>query len=489
MRYFDDRCGAANAQRTELCEQLARRIEVNNIERISFTYADLHGAFRSKTLLQSAAVKALRNGIGMVGTICLKDAGDKTAFPVFDAQAMQAFVGLEKFAMGGNLQLLPDPSSFHVLPWDSSTGWLRCTPYFQDGSAIPIDARGALTSAIEKLSAQGLEMVCGLELEFHIYRIQDIQPRLNPELAAWPGLPPKLEMLHPGYRLLSQEYEVASSKAMRIVEQTALALDMPLQSVEVEFGPSQFEAVFDATPAMQAADNTLLFRNLVRQALLREGYYASFVCRPPFPNIMSSGWHLHQSLAQVTTGDNVFMRSEPGADDAAQASHYLSALGSHYLAGLLEHASALAAICVPTSNGYERFRPNALAPVSINWGADSRAAMLRVIGSANDPATRIENRLGEPLANPYLVMASHIFAGLDGIAAARKPPANTAETAMLPSNLGHAIQALESNQVLRDGLGETLVNWYCQIKRTEAERFARAGDKNEIFAREYFSRF
>jgi glutamine synthetase len=109
-------------------------------------------------------------------------------------------------------------------------------------------------------------------------------------------------MIHPGYNLLAESWIDMAEEPLRIVQHTAQALGLPLQSLEIELGPSQVEAVFDATDALTAADNMVLFRNGVRQALRRAGYHASFMCRPPFPHIMSSGWHLHQSLVDRRHG-------------------------------------------------------------------------------------------------------------------------------------------------------------------------------------------
>ena len=160
-----------------------------------------------------------------------------------------------------------------------------------------------------------------------------------------------------------------------------------------------------------------LFRNGVRQALRRAGYHASFVCRPPFAEVMASGWHLHQSLVDLASGANAFVRARPAeGSSAGDAAHTLSDVGAHWLAGLLAHGRAMAPCCAPTINAYARFRPNALAPQSVVWGRDNRGAMLRVLGGCGDPGTRIENRIGEPMANPYLYVAAQIHAGLDGLA-------------------------------------------------------------------------
>ena len=171
----------------------------------------------------------------------------------------------------------------------------------------------------------------------------------------------------------------------------------------------------------------------------------------------------------------------------------LSATGAQYLAGLLAHAPAMAALATPTLNGFERFRPNALAPQAVIWGRDNRGAMLRVIGSAGDAATHIENRLGEPAANPYLYIASQIHAGLDGItrqlAAPRASlvPYDPAHPP-LPTQLANALDFLQQDATYVAGLGRGFVDYFCRIKRTELERLAQSDDPAEWARREYFGR-
>lgn len=285
-----------------------------------------------------------------------------------------------------------------------------------------------------------------------------------------------------------------AEEALRIVQDTAQGLRLPLRSLEIELGPSQFEAVFDAQEAMTAADSMVLFRNGVRMALRRAGYHASFVCRPPFAQVMASGWHLHHSLMHAASSRNAFMREEPAAgSDARDARHWLSQEGACWLAGLLTHAGALAAICSPTVNAYARFKPNALAPQSVLWGRDNRGAMLRVIGGPGEGATRIENRLGEPSANPYLTLAAHIHAGLDGMRRRLQPPPATdapygADALRLPTQLEAAVQALQADEALSEGLGREVVDWYVRIKRSEIARHAAAEDAAEWDRREYFAR-
>jgi glutamine synthetase len=227
------------------------------------------------------------------------------------------------------------------------------------------------------------------------------------------------------------------------------------------------EFVFRAAQGLKSADDMVLFRSAVKQICRRHGYHASFMCRPAFPNAMSSGWHLHQSFAD-TDGHNLFSPSDSG--------QLLSPLGRHYLAGLIAGAAEAVAFSTPTINGYKRYRANSLAPDRIVWGSDNRGAMLRVVGAANPAAARIENRIGEPAANPYLYLASQLATGLAGIEAAREPPPPVdtpyqAEADMLPRSLGAALEALRKGTVLRKAFGSEFIEHYLLIKAAELRRY------------------
>ena len=505
MTSFAERCGMQDPARAACIGQLEQRIVASGVEMVRFAWCDQHGMLRGKTLVASAAARAMTDGVGMVGTLLLKDTSDHTAYKVFEPDDQATPPG---FACAANLVLLADPHSYRELPWAAHTGWLLCQPWFQDATPVHLDTRRVLQQARSRLADAGYGMRCGLEVEFHIYRIEAapgelVSAPLDPELAAWPGLPPRVSMIHPGYNLLNEGWADMADEPLRIVQRTALALGLPLLSLEIELGPSQVEAVFEATDAMTAADNMVLFRNGVTQALRRAGYHATFMCRPPFPNIMSSGWHLHQSLLDLNSGRNAFTRdaAAPGAS-SADAQFVLSATGENYLAGLLAHAGGMAAFCTPTVNGYGRFRPHALAPMAVSWGRDNRGAMLRVIGTnttgadgyMGDPAAHIENRIGEPAANPYLYMAAQIYAGLDGIIRRLKAPGATdrpydAGNTPLPSSLGAALAALRADDRLSEGFGASFVDYFCALKQSELDRHAKAQDQHDWERREYFSRY
>ncbi len=493
MASFAARCGVDETSLASLQADVARSIEAHGIDLVRIGWCDLHGVLRGKSLVAAGVAGALRSGVGMVSTILLKDTSDRTAYRVFEPGGADALPG---FGFANNLLLLPDPASFRVLPWAPATGWLRAQAWLEDGTPVALDTRRVLQQALARLEGAGFGLRCGLEVEFHIYRLRDdTDPSLDPARAAWPGEPPSMTMIHPGYNLLAENWADMADEPLRIVQRTAQGLGLPLSSLEIELGPSQIEAVFAPTDALTAADQMVLFRNGVRQALRRAGYHASFVCRPPFPNGMASGWHLHQSLVEQATGHNAFCRDAPAPGTTPDdAGHTLSDVGAAYLAGLLAHGRGMAAFCTPTINGFGRFRPNAMAPQAVIWGRDNRGAMLRVLGSAGDPATRIENRIGEPAANPYLYMAAQIHAGLDGIERGLAAgPATTApyagSDALLPTSLGEGLDALNADTELARAFGPDVVDWFVRVKRAELLRHDQADDKEAWQAREYFSRF
>ncbi len=482
-----------NTSRQAAVAQVMARVQSEGLREVRIAWGDLHGSFRGKTLILGTEAKPLREafeqGVGMVGTVLMKDSADRTVYKVFEPGADVALPALRG---ASNVLLRPDPASFQRLPWAPHTGWLRAEPVFAEGSPVAIDPRYVLQRALAQLAQRGLHLCCGLEVEFHIYRIVD--DGLAAQAAAWPSEPPSLRLLHPGYKLLAEDCADMAHEALGLVRDTALALGLPLRSLEVELGPSQFEAVFDATDALTAADHMLLFRNATRQALRRAGYHASFVCRPPLAHAIASGWHLHHSVVDAA-GANVFYRTKAAPDaGAGTARQVLSEQGTHWLAGLLAHAPGMAALCAPTINAYSRYQGSVMAPQAAVWGRDNRGAMLRVVGEPGDAGTRIENRLGEPMANPYLMMAAQVWAGLDGIARMLEPgpatldPYTTAAPA-LPKSLPDALDALAADAVLCTGLGAPMAQLLQAIKRQECRRYEAATDRDAWLRCEYFGRY
>jgi glutamine synthetase len=460
---FIERHGLWNAEQRRAAAEVSRRIETDGIEVVRLSFPDLHGILRGKALLANAVPGAFANGCAVTSTLLLKDTSHRTVVPVFTAGAG---LGLPQLQGASDMIMVPDPASFRRLPWLESTGWMLCDLYFPDGTPVAFSTRHLLRRILEQLGSEHREFVTGLEVEFHVTRLLD--PKLGLADSGQPGRPPEVELIHQGYNHLTELRLDRIEPIVDILRRETVALGLPLTSVEIEFGPSQVEFVFRAGRGLQSADDMVLFRSAVKQVCRRHGYHATFMCRPSFPNAMSSGWHLHQSLCDAT-GRNLFAPE--------QAGDLLAPLGRHYLAGLVAGATEAVAFSTPTINGYKRYRANSLAPDRVAWGADNRGAMLRVVAGP-EPAmtTRIENRIGEPAANPYLYLASQLATGLAGIAAGAEPPPPVdapyqADAPLLPTSLRAALQSLSEGKVLRAAFGAEFIDYYSMIKQAEVSRF------------------
>ncbi len=159
---------------------------------------------------------------------------------------------------------------------------------------------------------------------------------------------------------------------------------------------------------------------------------------------------------------------------------------------MLAHARAAAAFTTPTVNGYKRYRSYSLAPDRVIWGRDNRGVMVRVLGAPGKEETRLENRVGEPAANPYLYMASQIFSGLDGIEKMMEPPPSAdtpyeAQAPHLPKTLDEALSALRNDACLTDGFGRSFIDYFLRIKEAEIARYQ--AEVTEWEQREYFELF
>jgi glutamine synthetase len=476
---FVERHALWSDEQSEAASRLKRIVDEQKLEVIRLSFPDQHGILRGKTLVASEALASLASGCAITTTMFAKDTSHRTVFPVFTSGGG---FGMREMEGAADVLMVPDPTSFRVLPWAPATGWLLCDVYFADGRPVPFATRNIYRSVLGKLEKRGYDFVAGLEVECHIFKLEDA--RMLPEHAGQPGQPPSVSLLSQGYQYLTEQRYDQMEPVLEIVRRDLVAMGLPLRSIEVEFGPSQCEFTFKPMVGLAPADTMILFRSAVKQICQRHGYHATFMCRPRLPNLFASGWHLHQSVVSRTDGANAFMTAESG--------EVLSAFGRSYLAGLLEHARASAVFTTPTINGYKRYRSYSLAPDRAIWGRDNRGVMVRVLGAAGDSATRLENRIGEPAANPYLYMASQILSGIDGVDRALDPGASAdtpyeTKASLLPKTLGEAVSALKDDRFFRDALGTGFVDYYVHIKNAEIERFqAEVSDWEQ---REYFEIF
>ncbi len=475
---FVSRFGLRDADGVALAAEVAEQVGASGLSSLRVSFADQHGLLRGKTVAAEAIGDALENGVSMTTTLLLKDTSHRTVFPVWKAEAV---LGLDSLRGASDFIMVPDPATFRVLPWAPSSGWMLADLYFPDGTPVPLSSRRVARDAIAALAGAGYTYRTGLEVEFHVMRLVD--PKLSAVDATHPAAPPEVTLLAHGYQYLTESRFDELEPVMELVRATAEGLRLPVRSMEVEFGPSQVEFTFHPADGLEQADNMVLFKSAVKQVCRRHGYHASFMCRPALPNVFSSGWHLHQCLVDEH-GDNAMVPPDAG--------ELLSPVGRRFVAGLLEHAAASCLFTTPTINGYKRYRPYTLAPDRVHWGRDNKAAMIRVIGGAGDQGTRIENRVAEPAANPYLYYACQVHSGLDGISRGLEPPEPCdapyeTPARSLPASLVEAVQAARADEVMRSAMGEGFVDYVAAIKEAEIARFM--SEVTDWEQREYFEMF
>lgn len=469
-----------NGSQRRAADSIKAALADNGVESVRVSFPDQHGILRGKTFTAKAFEKVLADGCTITTTLLLKDTSHRTVFPVWRKDSGLDLTGL---AGAGDFVLVPDPTTFRLLPWVRKTAWVLCDGYFRDGAQVPFSTRHILRNALAGLAAEGYSYLSGIELEFSIYRLTD--PKLTHADCGQPATAPDVQPLTHGFQLLTEAQYDELEPVLEILRDSLVALGLPLRTLEVEFGPSQVELTFEPVPGCEGADQVVLIRSAVKQICRRNGYHATFMSRPAFPNAFSSGWHLHQSLVDTRTGKNAFVSDQPD--------ELLSPAGKAYLAGLLAHAKEACLFSTPTINGYKRYRPFTLAPDRIVWGIDNRGAMLRVVGAPGDPVTHIENRVGEPAANPYLYLASQVICGSHGIKTQAEPPAAAdapydEHWERLPRNIAEAISHLRDSALFRRSLGDRFVNYFIAIKEFELNRFL-SEDVTDWEQREYFENF
>lgn len=446
--------------------EVRKRVETDDIRMVRMVWADSHGHARAKLVSLPVFLTALTEGYVInVATFTLDASGGR----VFRSFVKGGGMGLDEMTGSPNLTIVPDPSTYRTLPWAPGIGWVLCNEYFTDATPFHFSSRQILQKQTGRLAEKNLDLIVGLEVEWYLRGIDDDYGEHNTGMPGQRGHAIDTVPVEPGYSYHSETNMDLVQPLLSELAETYAQLDLPLRSIENEYGPGQLECTFTAQPAQQTADNYVLFRTATRQVCRRHGYFATFMCKPAFDGYYTSGWHLHQSLADITSGEN---RCMPDADK-----DHLSALGNAHLAGLLNHAAPATVFSTPTVNGYHRFKPNSLAPDRATWSHDHRGAMLRVLGTVGDPATRIENRIGEPAANPYLFIASQIVAGLQGIQDDAFPwPMDDepyeADRPLLPTTLPDALDALDKSALFRQQFGATYIDYYIALKTAEYDRYA-----------------
>jgi glutamine synthetase len=470
---FIARHGLWSEEQAEAADRIAAQVVEQNLRQIRISWGDQHGILRGKTLEPGHFLSVLRSGKDFQTATLIFDTTNNPVVPPFGADAL----GDPRMTGLPDGVLVPDPTTFTVLPWLDRTGWILSNLHYRSGELVPFDTRGVLQSQLGKLAAEGYSYVAGIELEFYITKLEDAQ--LSFEDSGHPPTPPRVSAVSHGFQYLTESRGDEISGILDILRDNIVALGLPLATVEDEWGPGQCEVTFEPMPGLRAADSVLLLRGVIKQLCRRHGYHATFMSRPAVPNAFSSGWHLHQSL-DTPEQVNVFA----GGDEES-----LSDVGRHYLAGLLEHARACSVLSTPTINGYKRYRPDSFAPNRVTWAEENRGALVRVAGGPGDPNTHLENRIGEPAANPYLYLASQVLSGRDGMADKLDPGPSAdepylADAEPLPASLEQAIPQFAGSALLRRELGDPFVDYLTTIKKHEVDRFNSAVTDWE--QREYF---
>lgn len=473
-RRLAERAGVDDEERRARIAEVLAEIEGRGLHSVRLAFADPHGVLRGKTLRADLVADAFHDGLGITSALLLKDTGQVNVYPVWASGG-----GLERpwLTGAGDVLMLPDPTTFRVLPWLDGTGWLLCDVHAPTGEPVDLSTRRVCASAQRTLADRGLALRAGLEVEFHLYRITD-QGQEHGDRgpgSVGPGVAPAIAHTHPGRVYLGENRFDLVEPFLEVLRRDLTALGLAPRSLEIELGPSQVELTFSPADGLEVADQAVLLRAAVRQIARRNGLHATFMGRPNLPHSFSSGWHLHQSLVDPATSRNLFTTT--GTGGSAEAGGSLSELGCRHLAGLLDNAAASCLLTTPTVTGYKRYRPDSLAPFRAAWGAQHRGAMLRVIGGGDDPGTRIENRVGDSAANPYLYVTSQVLSGLAGIDGGLTPPPpsdspyDAAAGPRLPGNLGEAVEAFATSDLYRSALGDEFVDYLAGIKRAEWNRF------------------
>ena len=459
------------AEQSAAAEAVAARIRELDLRTVRLVVVDQHGQPRAKSLSPDVAIAAMSNGLDFSGAIYSLDTGNQVFVPAF---AAGGGFGIDEFTGFPDVVLVPDPATFQVLPWADRTGWMLCDVYFSSGAPMPLDGRGLMRRQLGELASAGYDFLGGIEVEYYIVKLDS--DRISFDDAGFTPPAPPVSVFERGYQYLSEVRLDSVAATLEAIRDGLGAVGLLPRSMEDEWGPGQMEFSFSPIGGLAAADAVVLFRSAVKQMCQRRGLLATFMCRPALPNFFSSGWHLHESLISRADGRNAF-----ASEDST-----LSPVGRQFVAGLLEHALPMTLFASPTVNGYKRYRPYSFAPDRVCWAVENRGALVRVQGAAGDSNSHVENRIGEPAANPYLYMAANIAAGLDGIRRNLEPPAPVeadpyaAEAPMLPASLREAVGALVEDNFYRKAFGDAMVDYLIQMKRAELARYESAIAENPL---------
>ena len=426
--------------------QAQLRAESDGISLTRFLYVDHGGIVRGKAAATSRLAERIESGIGHTRAMM--------AMSMMDELAPVAGMGPV-----GEIRIKPDISTFVSLPYAPGAAAMLADQVNPDGSAWDGCARTFLKQAIGELAGEGYELQASFEPEFSLGRYEG---------ASFTPIDESLCYSATGFHL-AHDYTIDLVDALA-------KQGLEVEHYYPELGHGQQEVPIRHATALRAADNHVLLRETARAVAIRHGLWASFAPKP-LPTQAGNGAHLHASL--WADGGNAF------AD--ASGRFGLSAVGYHFLAGVLAHLPGLVALGCGTVNSYRRLAPQTWSGAYACYGPDNREAALRIcspIGSLG--SVNLELKPIDSTGNPYLALGAFIHAGLDGIRrslAAGEPllvdPATLESSererltvVRLPASLADALDALESDAFLMSALGSLRSTAYLAVKRSEAEHFA-----------------
>jgi glutamine synthetase len=415
-------------------------LKERGIDVLRVVYADVLGIPRSKDILVSQLDKAAENGPAFSQGVWMTTTGGD----FHDANDV-ASDGLQDFVT----KIVANTIS--PLAWEPGVAYVIGDAFNPDGSPNLMSPRSVLKKVIEGYNKLGLQPVVGPELEFYIAN----------------------RTAESGYeRALTQTGRVYMTGALVDPDGDVLHLLRMLDRLNIgafasnhEFSPSQYEINLWHSEALDAADRTFFFKTAVKDIVSLRGKHATFLGKP-WSDEGGSGFHLHLSVTSMD-GTNLMHNGNPT----------LSKVAHQMIAGITKHAAGLTALTNPTVNAFKRLGPDTLAPYRANWGYDNRSCMVRVPPERGQ-GTRLEVRVGDGAANPYLVIAGVLAAALDGIVNDLPCPEDAVGmaydnegAAILPETFSQALDALDSDDSLRTQLSQELVNVFMMLKRDEVARY------------------
>jgi glutamine synthetase len=421
--------------------EIAGLIKRDGIHTVEVAYSDLQGHLRGKRLPAKRFLEVANHGVAFCDA-ALAWAIDGEVFPT----------DFTNFETGyPDFRAVPDLSTFRPVPWHHGSALVMCDLFSMHGDPLEVSPRRVLQQAERALAAAGYSARVSCELEFFILDRESLRPYYH-------GV--QCYSLH-----LAAEVEFVLEPIRRHLE----VFGIPLEGSNAEYGSAQTEVNFHHSTPVEMADQTVLFKNAVKEIARQQGVVATFMPKP-FIEESGNGLHVHQSLWDKAGKSNLFV-----AEGKVEG---LSKLGESYLAGLLEHFAAVSALSNPSINSYKRFVPDSFAATRINWGVDNRTVGVRA--AVEGAGTRLESRNGGADANPYYALAANLYAGLDGVKRKLTPPkmlkgnGYVSPDPELPASLETALAALDACAMARKSFGDKVVNHYLQVFSHEVERFRTA---------------